>query len=277
VVAHTFHGHILDGYFGLLKTGLLRQMERALARMTDAILAVSERVKRDLVAHGVASPDRITVMPLGLELEPFLASHRVKGRFRAELGLDARERLVGIVGRLFPIKNHQLFLEAAELVMRSDDQARFVVVGDGILRPQLEARARAMGIGDRVVFTGWRRDLPCIYADLDLLVISSDNEGTPVVAIEAMASGCPVVATSVGGVPDVVRNGENGVLVPPRSRRELAEGIAKILKDQPLRASLGETARADVRERFDSRRMIADRERLYLGLLAAKDSGGEPR
>jgi glycosyltransferase involved in cell wall biosynthesis len=276
VVVHTFHGHILDGYFGLLKTGLLRQMEQALARMTDAILAVSERVKRDLVAHRVASPDRITVMPLGLELEPFLASHRVKGRFRAELGLDARERLVGIVGRLFPIKNHQLFLEAAKLVMRSDDQARFVVVGDGTLRPELEARARSLGIGDRVVFTGWRRDLPCIYADLDLLVISSDNEGTPVVAIEAMASGCPVVATSVGGVPDVVRNGENGVLVPPRSRRELAEGISKILKDQPLRASLGETARADVRERFASRRMIADRERLYLGLLAAKGSGGEP-
>src|SRR4029450_12733842 len=123
-------------------------------------------------------------------------------------------------------KNHQLFLEAAKLVMRSDDQARFVVVGDGILRPELEARARMLGIGDRVIFTGWRRDLPCIYADLDLLVISSDNEGTPVVAIEAMASGCPVVATSVGGGPAVVRNGENGVLVPPRSRRALAAGIS---------------------------------------------------
>jgi glycosyltransferase involved in cell wall biosynthesis len=277
VVVHIFHGHILDGYFGALKTGLLRQMERTLARMTDAILTVSERVKRDLVTHGVAGPDRIAVMPLGLELEPFLANTRVKGRFRTELGLDGRERLVGIVGRLFPIKNHQLFLEAAELVTRSERQARFVVVGDGTLRLKLEAQARALGIGDRVVFTGWRRDLPSIYADLDLLVISSDNEGTPVVAIEAMASGCPVVATSVGGMPDVVRHGENGVLVPPRSRRELAEGISKILRDQPLRASLGEKARADVRERFDSRRMIADRERLYLGLLAAKDSGREPR
>ena len=275
VVIHTFHGHILDAYFGPLKTRLLRQMERVLARGTDAIVAVSEGVKRDLVAYGVADPNKIKVMPLGIELEPFLASDSARGGFRTDLGLDGRERLVGIVGRLFPIKNHRLFLEAAAVVARAEAHARFIVVGDGILRPELEACARELGIGDRVLFTGWRRDLPRIYADLDVLVVSSDNEGTPVAAIEAMASGCPVVATSVGGVPDVIRHGETGILVPPRSPRELAEGISAVLQDQALRAGLGEKARADVQERFDSRRMIADGERLYLRLLAAK-GGGEP-
>jgi len=275
VVVHTFHGHILEGYFSPPKTYLLRQMERVLAKTTDAIVAVSERVKRDLVTHGVASPDRIRVVPLGIELEPFLVSDRARGGFRMELGLDGHERLVGIVGRLSPIKNHRLFLKAAALVTRAEVRARFVVVGDGVLRPGLEARARELGIGDRVSFTGWRRDLPRIYADLDVLVVSSDNEGTPLAAIEAMAAGCPVVATCVGGVPDVVRHGETGVLVSPRSPQELAEGISAVIQDRGLRAGLGEKARADVQKRFDRRRMIADMERLYLGLLAEKGCGGE--
>jgi glycosyltransferase involved in cell wall biosynthesis len=113
VVIHTFHGHILDGYFDPLKTLLLRQMERVLARATDTILAVSDGVKRDLVAHGVADPHKIKVMPLGIELQPFLMSDKARGEFRMELGLDRHERLIGVVGRLFPIKNHRLFLEAA--------------------------------------------------------------------------------------------------------------------------------------------------------------------
>jgi len=277
VVVHTFHGHILNGYFGSSKTYLLRYMERLLAKTTDAVLAVSECVKRDLVAHGVARPDEIRVVPLGIELEPFLVSHKTRGGFRMELGLDGHERLVGIVGRLAPIKNHQLFLNAAALVRRAEPQARFVVVGDGALRSELETRARELGICDRVFFTGWRRDLPRVYADLDVLVVSSDNEGTPLAAIEAMAAGCPVVATCVGGMPDVVRHGETGMLVSPRSPQELAAGILAVIQDRGLRAGLGEKARPDMQRRFDKRRLIADMERLYTGLLAYKSRGREAR
>jgi glycosyltransferase involved in cell wall biosynthesis len=275
VVVHTFHGHILDGYFGASKTYLLRCMERLLGKTTDAILAVSECVKRDLVTHGVASPNRIRVVPLGIELEPFLMADKARGGFRMELGLDGHDRLVGIVGRLAPVKNHRLFLNAAALVSRLEPHARFVVVGDGILRSELETRARELGICNRVFFTGWRRDLPRIYADLDVLVVSSDNEGTPLAAIEAMAAGCPVVATCVGGMPDVVRHGETGILVSPRSPRELAEGILAVIQDRSLRADLGEKARPDMQRRFDRRRLIADMERLYVELLAYKGGGGE--
>jgi glycosyltransferase involved in cell wall biosynthesis len=158
-------------------------------------------VKRDLVSYGVAATDRIQVISLGLELDPFLESGPYRGAFRRELQLNGVERLIGIVGRIFPIKNHHLFLEAAALVAREDPAARFVIVGDGTLRPALERQAQVTGIADRVIFTGWRRDLPGIYADLDVLAVTSNNEGTPVSAIEAMAAGCPVVATNVGGLP----------------------------------------------------------------------------
>jgi glycosyltransferase involved in cell wall biosynthesis len=252
-------------------------MERLLARMTDAIVTVSEQVKRDLVTYRVAEPDKIRVVPLGVELEPFLLSARSRGQFRVELGLGGHEYLVGIVGRLAPIKNHRLFLEAAAHVTRMEPRARFVVVGDGDLRPRLERRSRELGIDDRVFFTGWRRDLYRIYSDLDVLVISSNNEGTPMVAIEAMAAGCPVVATRVGGVPDVIRHGETGVLVPPHSPQDLANGILAILRDQSLRACFGENAREDVQRRFDKGRLIADMEKLYTELLAASVSRGEAR
>ena len=144
------------------------------------------------------------MIPLGFDLQPFLDSGEHRGAFYRELGLTNGARLVGIVGRIFPIKNHRLFLDAAARVAAEERSARFVVVGDGALRPEMEAHARRLGIADRVTFTGWRRDLPRIYPDLDVLVVSSKNEGTPVSAIEAMASGCPVVATRVGGLPDLI-------------------------------------------------------------------------
>src|SRR5512143_411669 len=176
VVVHTFHGHILHGYYGPLMTWLLRRMEWILARSSDRIIAVSEQVKQDLVRYGVAAPEKISVIPLGFDLQPFLGSGEHRGALYRELGLTNGARLIGIVGRIFPIKNHRLFLDAAARVAAEEPSARFVVVGDGVLRPEMEAHARHLGIADRVTFTGWRRDLPRIYPDLDVLVVSSKNE-----------------------------------------------------------------------------------------------------
>jgi glycosyltransferase involved in cell wall biosynthesis len=270
VVVHTFHGHVLHGYYGPCKTQLLRRMERGLAGLTDRIVTVSEQVKRDLVTYGVAAADHIQVISLGLELHPFLHSARYRGTFRHEWQLTGAERLVGIVGRLFPIKNHHLFLEAAALVAGKDPAARFVIVGDGTLRPALERRAQEMGIAERVIFTGWRRDLPDIYADLDVLAVTSNNEGTPVSAIEAMAAGCPVVATHVGGLPDLIHEGKTGYLVPPGDAPALATAWLRLLQ-QPERARrMGETARRTARERFSAQRLVTDMEQLYLELLGSK-------
>jgi glycosyltransferase involved in cell wall biosynthesis len=272
VVVHTFHGHVLHGYYSPLKTHLLRRMERVLACMTDCILAGSEGVKQDLVAYGIAAPEKILVIPLGLELGPFLDGHAARGAFRREWHLQASDRLVGIVGRLFPIKNHHLFLDAAALVAQEEPAARFVIVGDGVLRAKIERQARVLGLSERVIFTGWRRDLPSIYADLDVLAVTSNNEGTPVSAIEAMASACPVVATRVGGLPDLIYQGETGFLVPPGDPPAMAAAIGRLLRQPEEARRLGQAGRAIVHERFAVQRLISDMQQLYHTLLQRHDA-----
>lgn len=276
VVLHTYHGHVLSGYYGRARTTGLRLMERGLARLSDRLIAVSDRVRDDLVTFGVAPADRFTVVPLGLDLAPMFEAGTQRGRFRKELGIGAEAPLVGIVGRLFPIKNHALFLDAAARVARTHAAARFVVVGDGPLRAELEARAAQSDLAGRVVFTGWRHDLPLIYADLDTLVVSSLNEGTPVSAIEAMAAGCPVVATRVGGLPDLVADGRTGCLVPPGDGAALAGAVAGLLDDEARSRSVREAARIDVEQRFLASRLVADLEQLYVELLAAKGISFDP-
>jgi len=148
--------------------------------------------------------------------------------------------------------------------------ARFVIVGDGVLRPALEQQAAEFGIADRVVFTGWRRDLPRIYADLDVLVVSSDNEGTPVSAIEAMASGCPVAATRVGGLPDLITDGDTGFLVQPRNDEELSSAVLRLLHNPETARNMSRKALTMARERFSVKRLIADMDHLYTELVEEK-------
>jgi len=270
ILVHTYHGTVLHGYYGPLKTWLLRQMERQLARTTDRLVAVSALGKEDLIAYGVAPSEKISVIPLGFDLEPFFDCRSLKGEFRRELGLDPDDKLVGILGRIFPIKNHRLFLESAAQIAQQESNVRFVIVGDGILRSETEKYAQDLGIHQQVIFTGWRRDLPRIYADLDLLVISSNNEGTPVSAIEAMASGCPVVATRVGGLPDIVQEGETGYLVPAKKAKALATAMLKLIRNPQTAKQMGMSAQLSVRERFSLNRLVCDTEDLYQGLLASK-------
>jgi glycosyltransferase involved in cell wall biosynthesis len=270
VILHTYHGHVLHGYYSPLKTWLLRHMEQVLGYFTDCIIAVSKQVKQDLVSYGVASPEKITVIPLGFDLEPFLSCQKYRGELRRELGLSDAFKLVGIVGRVFPIKNHRLFLDAAARVLAGEPAARFIIVGDGVLRFEVERHARELGIADKVIFTGWRRDLPRIYADLNALVISSDNEGTPVSAIEAMAAGVPVVGTKVGGVPDLITDGETGYLVPPRDPDLLANAILRLIRGSETTSFMSQAARSHVTQRYPVRRLISDMECLYQNLLLKK-------
>jgi len=270
VIVHTFHGHVLHGYYGPVKNALLRRVEQSLAWSTDRLVTVSEQVKRELVRYGIARAEKIEVIPLGFDLKPFLNSHTHHGEFRREIGLSDDVKLVGIVGRIFPIKNHGLFLESAARIAAREPFARFVIVGDGVLRTALEQQAQKLGIADRVLFTGWRRDLPRIYVDLDLLVVSSDNEGTPVSAIEAMAAGCPVVATCVGGLPDLITDHLTGRLVPPRAPKALTEAVLALLHDPQTARELSENGRDSVRDRFTAQRLLDDMDNLYMRLLVEK-------
>jgi glycosyltransferase involved in cell wall biosynthesis len=268
VIVHTYHGHVLEGYYDPVRTRLLRVMERGLARLSTRLLVVSRRVGEDLVRLGAVPAGKIEVVPLGMDLAPFLDVDHRRGRLRREFGIPDEAPIVAIVSRIFAIKNHALFIDAAARVLRELPDVRFLIVGDGILRPAIEQQAARLGIQQNVIFTGWRRDLAEIYADTTILVVSSNNEGTPVSAIEAMASAVPVVATRVGGLPDLIRDGETGVLVPPRSIAALSDALVALLKDPSERRRLGTAARADAVARFSVDRLIEDTTRLYDRLLS---------
>jgi glycosyltransferase involved in cell wall biosynthesis len=268
VIVHTFHGHVFRGYFSPLKTRLFIWLERLAACLSSVILTVSDGLRDELIAFRIAPPDRIRVIPLGLPLADLTSLEGLRGTFRHQLGCSTGSPLVGIIGRLVPVKNHELFLAAARLVLQAMPQVRFVIVGDGERRAELEALVTQMGLSDAVYFTGWRRDLPLIYADLDVVVISSHNEGTPVSLIEAMAAGVPVVSTAVGGVPDVLRGGELGALTPPGDAEAMSVAILEALRNG--RGVRTKQAQAWALEGYGAGRLVADMRALYLELLKQK-------
>lgn len=267
IVIHTFHGHVFHDYFGPLQTRVFIRTERCLASLSDRIVAVSEGQRQELAAYGVASLDKIAVVPLGFELDGLLNCESLRGQLRRELGISERTALVGIVARLTAIKNHRLFLDAARLIVEAGQEALFLVVGDGELRSELEAYAAELGLAERVIFTGWRRDLPRIYADLDVVALSSLNEGTPVSLIEAMAAAKPVVATEVGGVSDVVFDKKSGYLVQSKDPEGLAKGILDLLRAPDRAREMGLVGRAAVHPTYASETLLANIERLYFELL----------
>ena len=277
VVVHVYHGHVLEGYYGAIKTRLARGAERALARVSDRLIAVSPRVKNDLVRLEVASPDRITVVEPGLDLTPMTWARRDRDTLRPELGLDRRVPLVGIVGRLTPVKNHRLFLAVAATLADLRPDVHFLVVGDGELGPELRARVCSLGLSSRVIFTGWRHDLSQIYAELDVLVSCSKNEGTPFAIIEAMSAGCPVVATAVGGVPDLLDDQVTGLLVPPGQPAPLVAAILRLLDEPGLARALARSAAVRTAERFSPARLASDMDALYTELLRGRDTARSVR
>ena len=267
VIVHTFHGHVLRGYFGPLTTSFYRVVERRLGASSDVLVAVSDAVKRDLVALGVAPDSKIRVIPLGLDLEP-LALALPRGSLRGEAGVAAGAPLVGIVGRLAPIKDVGTFLRAAALGRAAIPAARFAVVGDGEERARLEAERARLGLDGCVFFHGWRRDMAAVYGDLDVVVNCSRNEGTPVALIEALAAARPVVATRVGGTPDLLGDGRRGLLVPPGDAAALAAGVIDALGGSDAVRGRAREGQAYVLAHHSSRRLIDDVDALYRELLS---------
>jgi glycosyltransferase involved in cell wall biosynthesis len=270
VLVHTFHGHVLEGYFGPAKSRLYRRLERALARHTDRLVGVSRQTIEDLIRLGIAPREKFSVIPLGLELEPFAdIKPASEDALRAELGVRDDRMLLAYVGRIVPIKRVDLLLRAFARAYASGVHAHLAIVGDGEARPEFEQLAIELGAGSAVSFLGYRRDLTRIAAAADAAILSSDNEGTPVWLIESAAAGLPAIATDVGGTRDVVTP-ETGIVVPPDDERALAAAVAEMAEDRDTRRAMGERARARVLAHYSVERLIEDIDALYTELLQRK-------
>ncbi|HEY2744572.1 MAG TPA: glycosyltransferase [Polyangia bacterium] len=259
---HTFHGHVFDGYFAPAKTKAFIAIEQALALVSDRLVALSTGLVDELTArYRIASRARFTVVPLGFDLAPFAHAEEHRGELRARLNVDDSVRLIAIVGRMVPVKDHATFVAAAAELARRRGDLHFVFVGAGELEADVRALLASAGLTARAHLLGWSRELPRIYADLDALALSSINEGTPVALIEAMAARVPVAATAVGGVRDLLAHGARGELAPPRDARSLADAIERAL--QPAAKERAGRIRGDVLREFGMERLCADLARLY--------------
>ena len=266
-LVHTFHGHVLAGYFGHAQERGFLELERALAQRTDVLVAVSPEVRDQLLDLGVGKPAQWRVVPLGLDLARFyqVGTPAVPGgSLRQAAGLGPDVPLAGVLGRLVPIKDHETLL----LALAEVPGLHLAVLGDGELRGQLEARARELGIASRAHFLGWWDDTPGALADLDVVALSSRNEGTPVALIEALAAARPVVATDVGGVRHVVQPGETGWLCPPGDPSALAGLLRRaVFSDREMAARLAAEGRRRSAARFGKERMLAEYFSIYQELL----------
>ncbi len=268
-IIHTYHGHVLEGYFNPRTAQVFVSAERAMARVSDAIVAIAPRIRDELVdQYRIGRADQYHVVPLGFDLREFAAiDDQARARARAAFAIPERSPVVTTVGRLTAIKQHELFLDAAALVAKHHPDAVFLIAGDGELRAALERRAADRGIASHVRFLGWRRDLATIYAATDVFLLTSRNEGTPVALIESLASGVPGVSTNVGGVPDVIVDSGIGLLAPFGDAAALAGCVHQLLADPARRRAMGARGRAHVLERYTLDRLVADIDALYRKLL----------
>ncbi len=268
VLVHTYHGHSLTGYFSGRTASVFRLIERLLAPLTDVLIAVSDEVRGELAALGVAPAERFAVVPLGFDLAPFRAGadERLARRaaLRRELGIPDEAPLVTAIARLVPIKRIDRFLRVAMSVADERPEARFLVVGDGELRDALRASPEARALDGRLIWTGFRRDVADLCFASDAVVLTSDNEGTPVSLIEAQASGTPVVSTRVGGVASVVRAGR---VVDRRDEAALAAAVSAVLGDDEL-AERAVAESAEVAAEFSLDTLVDRLDALYREALA---------
>jgi glycosyltransferase involved in cell wall biosynthesis len=279
-IVHTFHGHVFHSYFSSLKSKLFINTERYLAKKSHAIIAISEQQKKELVHDfSIAPENKFHVVPLGFDLDKFRSNQLEKRKkFRNEFSLADDEIAIGIIGRLVPVKNHYLFIKAIRHVLsNSSKKIKAFIIGDGETRADLENVATQSGIAfsketdsmhpHPLVFTSWRSDVDVIYAGLDIVCLTSLNEGTPVSLIEAQAANKPVVSTRVGGIADIVVEGETALLAGIEDADLFCEHLLRLVEDDELRFRLGANSSSHVLQKFSYQRLVNDVSDLYYSLL----------
>jgi glycosyltransferase involved in cell wall biosynthesis len=268
VIVHTYHAKAFYVFDRRWKEQVTILSERALARLGSGSIVVSEKQRRDFVDLGIDSPERLRVVRYGLKLERYMEAPSLPHTLRQELGLPAASRLVGVIGRLVTMKGQEVFIRAAAKLARRFEDVFFVLVGDGDNRRDYEALVDQLGLRGRLLFLGWRRDVPNVLGNLDIVVLPTVNdfEGTPLAVIEALAANRPVVATDVGGVSEVIRDGETGRLVPIRDDDAIVEAVASLLDDPVAGAAMSAAGREMVSRLYREADMIAAAETYYRDL-----------
>lgn len=268
IIIHTPHGHVFHSYYGLILTNIFVFAEKISSFMTNKIIALTEKEKVEHLEKGIASTEKFTIIHSGVKLDYFMnMSIDIKAK-KKELGIPPGYNVVGTIGRLVPIKGYKYLISAAKMIVEEIDKTVFVIVGDGYLKFELERYAEALGVRKDIIFTGWRADSSDILCLFDIFVLPSLNEGMGRVIIEAMALGKPIVASSVGGIIDLVRNGENGILVPPRDSDSLGKALLQLIRNKDLAEELGENGKAMVYPEFDISVMLKKIDGLYESLLS---------
>ncbi len=280
LVVHTFHGHNLKGQFDPVRTRAFGFVERGLGHTTDALIAVSPEVRDELVEARVAPASRFAVVRLGIDLSERMAGASGGAALRASLGIPPDRFCVGWVARMTAVKQPEDVLGTIRELRERGVDAALILVGDGPERPGMEVRARELGLVEGVHFVGFQNDVGPWFHAFDVMLLTSRSEGTPVSAIEALASGRPVVATDVGGTRDVVEEGISGFLVPFGDVAAGAERLERLARDRERRDRMGAAGRARALERYRVPRLVEDIDRLYRAFLQSKGlkvaAGGNP-
>lgn len=271
IIVHTPHGHVFHGYFSPAVTRIFIIIEQLFAFLTDRIIAVSDRELEEHLAVRVGNRNKIVSIPSAVDLARFIDHHVDIAEQKRTYGIPADHKVVGAIGRLQPIKGHKYLIEAAALVIALFPKTVFVLTGDGELRDELKKQAQDLGIHKNIIFIAWTSRVAEVLHTFDIFAFPSLNEGLGKVLVEAMAVQKPVVASAVGGILDLVVDGVNGILVPPKDSAQLAKGIIRLLSDKDLAARMGRNGRQHVYPAYDVRVRIKRVAGLYQELLQHKN------
>jgi glycosyltransferase involved in cell wall biosynthesis len=277
-IVHTYHGHVFHSYFGKLKTNFIINTERFLAKRSHALIAISDKQKSELAEEfRIADKRKFKVIPLGFELKKFSENQDEKRKkFRKEFNLGDDEIAIGIIGRLVPVKNHNLFLEGIHFLLKTaSKKIKAFIIGDGETRRFLENKAGHLNIpfsedhdpNASLIFTSWRNDIDVINAGLDIIALTSLNEGTPVSLIEAQAANKPIVSTRVGGISDIVLENETALLSDTNDVKSFQENLLRLVENDELRRSFNQKGSDHVQKKFSVDRLANDMSNLYFELL----------
>jgi glycosyltransferase involved in cell wall biosynthesis len=272
VVVHTFHGHVFHSYFGKFKTEIFRRIEKRLASKSSGIIAISAQQRNELSdKYAIANKNKIEVIPLGFDLNPFQVDLEIKRqKTREKFNLTDDQIAIAIIGRLAPIKNHKLFLDSIEIVnLKTSKKPVFFIVGDGETRKEIDIQIEKIKTNQTIDIrlTSWIHDIKTFNAGMDIICLTSNNEGTPVSLIEAQACNIPVISTDVGGVKDIINENETGFVVPKNNPEKFAEKLLELIEDEKKREKMSQNGWSFVKDNFHYSRLVKDMENYYLKLL----------